>query len=207
MRLRVSELDQFRYYANSEMTAQELQQRLRGEVPASRKMDAGTAWHAVLENPPAEVDVIESQGFTFRVECDATLRLPQVREIRAERTYCIDGEPVTLSGGCDGITALLVGDHKLTERPDVERYAQAYQWRAYLELFNATAFDYWLWHAAEKDGVFVIRDMHAVRFWRYPEMHDDLMAGLRDFVEFARFFLPERFDDALPGIDDLEGAA
>lgn len=179
------------------MTTEELVSRLRREEPPNQAMAMGTAWHSILENPPEdELLAVERDGFTFLVECDAEITLPQIREIRAEKSYVVDGLTVTLTGGCDGITGNLVTDHKLTARPDPEKYLDSYQWRAYLDIFGADVFEYILYQASEKDGRVIIRDVSPFRFYRYPNMASDLVAGIRDFVAFARDHLPERFERA-----------
>ena len=202
MRVHVTDLDQLLWFRRIEaMTTEELVSRLRREEPPNRAMAMGTAWHSVLENPPAdELLAVERDGFTFLVECDAEITLPQIREIRAEKTYLIDGLTVTLTGGCDGITGNVVTDHKLTARPDPEKYLDSYQWRAYLEIYSADVFEYILYHALdrgeEKGNQVIIKDVSPFRFYRYPGMENDLLAGIREFVEFARVHLPERLQKA-----------
>lgn len=192
--IRVSELDQLIWFRRMEdMTVEELVSRLRRETPANRAMAMGTAWHAVLEHATdGDITQVERDGFTFSVECDAAITLPQIREIRADATFVVDGTVVTLSGGCDGITGNVVTDHKLTARPDPEKYFDSFQWRAYLELFGADVFEYVLYHAKDEGDVVRIRDVHPFRLYRYPGMRDDLIAGIREFVEFSRIHLPER---------------
>lgn len=202
MRVHVTDLDQLLWFRRIEaMTTEELVSRLRREEPPNRAMAMGTAWHGFLEDhqpDPDEIGVeaVRRDGFTFLVECDAEITLPQIREIRAEKTYAIDGLPVTLTGGCDGITGNVVTDHKLTARPDPEKYLDSYQWRAYLDIYNADVFEYILYHALdrgeEKGNQVIIRDVSTFRFYRYPGIQSDLLAGIREFVEFARVHLPER---------------
>ena len=196
MRVHVTDLDQLLWFRRIEsMTTEELISRLRRESPPNRAMAMGTAWHAILENPPDdELLAVERDGFNFLIECDADIELPQIREIRAEKTYVVDGVSVTLTGGCDGITGNVVTDHKLTARPDPEKYLDSYQWRAYLDIYGADVFEYILYHASDKDDQVIIRDVVPFRFYRYPGMASDLEAGIRDFVEFAKAHLPERFE-------------
>jgi len=200
--IHVTDLDQLIWYRRIEaMTTEELVSRLRREAPPNRAMAMGTAWHSVLENPPEdELVAVERDGFHFLIECDAEITLPQVREIRAEKTYVVDGVDVTLTGGCDGITGNVVTDHKLTARPDPEKYSDSYQWRAYLDIYEANTFEYILYHALDRGedngNQVIIRDVAPFRMYRYPGMQDDLIAGIREFVEFARVHLPERFKEA-----------
>lgn len=194
----VTQLDQLIWFRRLEdMTVDELAARLMGRPEPSRQMEAGTAWHSVLENPPSEpLSAITCNGFHFVIECDAEITLPQVREIRAARAYQVGGVEVRLSGGCDGISGNVVTDHKLTARPDPENYLNSYQWRAYLDIFGADVFEYILYAAKDDGDVIRIRDVAPFRFYRYPGMSDDLMRGIRDYVEFCRDYLPEKLQEA-----------
>lgn len=198
LRAYVTDLDQLMWYRRIEdMTLDEICSRLRHESTPNRAMEMGTAWHSVLENPPSdEIEVVKQDGFVFMVETDAEIELPQVREIRTEKTYAVDGVLLTLSGRVDGITGNKITDHKLTARPDPEGYQNSYQWKAYLDMFEADQFEYILYHGTERDSVVTIRDISPFRMYRYPGMADDLLAGIRDYVGFVRRWLPELFTEA-----------
>lgn len=193
MLVNVTNLDQLLWWRKLEdMSLDDFLSRLRRESAPSRQMEIGTAWHKVLENPPADdFSVVDQDGFQFDIQCDAQIVLPQVREIRAEKSYDIAGTRVTLTGGCDGISGNVVTDHKLTARPDPEKYMDSYQWRAYLEIFGADVFEYVLYHAKDEGEWIVIRDVAPFRFYRYPEIERDLVAGIRDYVDFCREHMPE----------------
>lgn len=196
MRVSVSDLDQLIWFRRIEdMTLEQLVSRLRREEPPNRAMLMGTAWHEILEEPPEdELVAVERDGFTFLIECDAEITLPQMRELKATKTYRVNGIDVTLVGKVDGIAGNMVTDHKLTARPNVESYAESYQWRAYLDIFDADTFEYVIYHAADKGEQVIIKDVSPFRFYRYPNMRDDLMVGIREFVEFASEHLPEKFE-------------
>lgn len=191
----VTDLDQYSWYLKLEdMSPDDLATRLRHDSPANDKMLMGTAWHAVLENPPDTIDKIERNGFTFSVECDKTIILPQVREIRANKTYRVDGFDVTLTGKVDGIDGNLVTDHKLSFRPDLENYFGSYQWRAYLDIFNADRFNYYVYHGkepAEGSKDITISDVSGMSLYRYPGMEKDLEKGISDLLFFVRMYMPE----------------
>lgn len=198
MKVHVTDLDQLLWFRRIEgMTLEELLARLRREAPPNRAMKIGTAFHSILEDPPEdELITVERDGFNFVIECEAEITLPQVREIRAEKAYQIDGAPVTLTGGCDGISGNVVTDHKLTAKPNPEKYLDSMQWRAYLDIYDADVFEYILYHGLDKGDQIIIRDVSPFRFYRYPEMERDLHAALHEFVAFAREHLPERFKEA-----------
>lgn len=192
MKFHVTDLDQMIWYRKIEsMTKEDLVGRLLRTEPANDQMKMGTAWHDILENPPSDsLSEAESGGFTFKVECDGEIILPQIREIRAEKTYTIGNDKVTLAGKCDGITGNKVTDHKLTFRPNPETYFDSYQWRAYLDIFNADVFEYIIYHGAKKKPGVVIKDVSTLTMYRYPGMVKDLESGIRELVQFAKEYLP-----------------
>jgi hypothetical protein len=193
MRVSASDLDQLTWFRRiDDMTLADLVARFRRESPPSEAMDRGIAFHKVMEHPPDEISTISMDGFTFRFTCDDVITLPQVREIKATKDYHIAGVDVTLVGVVDGISGNVVTDHKLTERPDPETYLTSYQWRAYLDIFNADIFTYHLYHAKANGRDVEIKSVDTFSFYRYPEMEADLLAGIAEFVEFAKDHLPER---------------
>lgn len=188
----VTDIDQYAWYLRLEdMAPAELAARLRRESPPNDKMAMGTAWHSILENPPDIIDKIDRDGYTFSVECDREIILPQVREIRASKTYNVDGLDVTLTGKVDGIDGNRVTDHKLTFRPDMEKYFEAYQWRAYLDIFNADRFTYYAYHAKGDGPEITITDVSEFNVYRYPDMVNDLQHGISGLLHFVRSYMPE----------------
>lgn len=195
----VTDLDQYSWYLRLEdMTPEDLAKRLRHDSPPNDKMAMGTAWHSVLENPPDSIDKVDMDGYTFLVDCEKSIILPQVREIRANKTYHVDGFDVTLTGKVDGITGNTITDHKLSFRPDLENYFDSYQWRAYLDIFNADRFNYYVYHAkepAEGSKKITITDVSGMSLYRYPDMIKDLEKGISDLLFFVRMYMPERIGD------------
>lgn len=188
----VTDLESWRWYNLMESrTKDEFIGGLLRTEPPNEKMLMGTAWHSILENPPDVIDTVERDGFTFIVECDGEIILPQIREIRATKEYDVDGCTVTLTGGCDGITAYEVGDHKLTFRPNPENYMDSYQWRAYLDIYNADIFKYFIYHGYQKGNTVTIKDYSTMNMYRYPRMVDDLLVGVRGLLGFVKEYVPE----------------
>lgn len=193
LRVSVTDLDQLRYFRSSDMELAELLARLRKEAPPSEAMLAGTAFHTILENAGlGELTEVAQDGFTFRFDLDAEIALPRIRELKLEKVYMIDGVTVTLVGKVDALEGLTVYDHKTTSRFDAETYADAIQWRAYLDMFGANRFVYNVFETTQKDDVRIVKDFHPLTFYRYPMLSADVLAALTDFVGFAREFLPER---------------
>lgn len=190
--LHVTDLDQLVWYNRIESkTSDDLIESLLRTSEPNEQMLMGTAWHSILEDPPDEIDTIENGGFTFRVDFDGEIVLPQIREIRATKTYLVDGVEVTLTGGCDGVTATKVTDHKLTFKPNPGNYFGSYQWRAYLDIYDANVFEYLIYPAVKNGGVVVIKDVISLKMYRYPQMIDDLVYGIQELLWFIRTHVPE----------------
>lgn len=197
MTFRVSEVESYRQYREDEDAELEaLLARLRGQTPASPAMEAGTAFHKALETSPTGlvVTALEANGYTFTFAGDFTAELPAIREIRASRTWLVDGEPVTISGQLDAIHGKRVEDHKTTGRFDPERYLTGYQWRLYLTIFGADLFRWNIFEITEKDHPleWEVFAAHRLEQYRYPTMEADCEKLVEDLARFARVHLPER---------------
>jgi len=198
LRVSASDLDAFRYFMNNEEAElSDLLAQLRRETPPTQSMLAGTALHYALEHSKAgSFDKLEANGFTFDLNFDAELDLPDIREVKATKDIKIDDCLVTLVGKVDAIHGRRVDDHKFTSRYDAERFLGSYQWRIYLDVFDADEFR---WNVFEgrpdtKDPQhYIINNMHPLKMHRYPGMPDDIKRALSAFVAFARAHMPERF--------------
>jgi hypothetical protein len=188
-----TDIDSLVWYNKLEdMTIDDIRQRILRTSPTNEKMKIGTAWHLILESPPEEINTIERDGIIFRVDCEKTIILPQIREIRANKIYYINSEEINISGQCDGISGNKITDHKLTFNPNIETYFDSYQWKSYLDIFNADIFEYILYLAKEEKGVVVIKDVITFCVYRYPNMQEDLIKGIGDLVNFAKKYIPEK---------------
>ena len=198
MRVSATDLDAFRYWRDSEdADLGELIARLRRELPATERMEAGTAFHKALELAPyGDYSELEANGYRFTLDLDAVLDLPPIRELKATRELLVKGHPVTLVCVADTMDGRMVTDHKLTGRFDADRYLAGYQWRVNLTVFDADVFR---WNAFEarqdtKDPMhYIVYALHPLTMHRYPNMEADVIGELGDFLEFAKVYLPERF--------------
>ena len=195
LRVSVTDLDQLRWYRNSEdMELGTLLRRLRREEPPSEAMAAGKAFHSILEHAgECELSSVEQDGFVFQFDMDGEIDLSPIRELKAERVYTVGGMDVELVGVVDGITGTMVEDHKLTARFNVETYTDSLQWRCYLDMFDAASFRYNIFEARQdRDGIYVVYGYHFMTFYRYPGLRDDVERAVADFAQFAAEYLPER---------------
>jgi len=187
LNLRVTDLDAYRHYLNSEMTESEFIERINRKSKPNEAMLAGSAWHKIMENADSDLDgTIEQDGFKFRILCDDVISIPQVTEIRAGIVYDMNGLYVHLTGGCDGITGIKITDHKLTFNPNLERYADSMQWRSYLKIYDADVFEYIVYCAKQNQEFIDIYSVSKITFFSYPHMGNDVFEATRDLVYFIQ---------------------
>ena len=185
MEFRVSQAEMFRSWLeepDSEMGW--LLNQLSSSEPTPAML-RGTAFHKALEIAvDGEVDRIDSDGYTFLIDCDLSLSLPKTREIRLRKNY----GGIYISGQVDGIVGNTVIDHKTTAHFDAERYFAGYQWRFYLDIFRANTFRWNVFEMSEGDDpmTYHVKAMHVLEQFRYPGMETDcreLAHKLRDFAQ------------------------
>lgn len=195
MRLSVTDLDSYLYWkASEDMTLDQFVNRLRGLEAPGPNMLAGRAFHSLLETAGiGTMDTVERDGWTFKFELDAELPVPVVRELKGERVLNIDGRRVTLVGKVDALDGTVVRDYKLTERFDAERYADSYQWRAYLSMFHAKTFIYDVFQCVyDDDQVVRITGYHKIRFNAYPDMLADVSRAIAGLADVVAKYVPEK---------------
>lgn len=199
MIFRVSNVEAFRQWReDDEAELEPLLARLRGQDEPSDSMKAGTAFHLALEtSQPGESSTLLVPGYRFEIECDITLELPEVREIRAHRDY----GPIRITGKVDCIEGKRVDDHKTTARFEPEWYLPGYQWRFYLDIFGADVFRWNVFEmdlderaSTEDERVYRVFGFHRLEQHRYPALHDDCAKLADDLYHFAREYMPE-FED------------
>ena len=158
-------------------------------------MLAGIALHNALEHATCgEFAELSADGYVFVFPENAEIALPVVRELKAEKVYMVGGVAVTVVGKVDTLQGKSVEDHKTTSQFDAEKYMGTFQWRYYLDIFNADHFRWNVFVLSNVDEkVYEVRAVHPLNQYRYPGMADDCMELLREFVDFARVNLPERF--------------
>lgn len=188
---RVSNVEAFRQFEQDDEAdpAQFIDELLHGFGP-SAAMQAGTAFHKALELAVPEVTAKElrSDGHVFTFLGDFEVRLPAIRELRASKTYVVDGQPIVISGQIDAIEGVRIDDHKTTSRFDPDRYLTGYQWRLYLDIFGASVFRWNVFELNELDlpGHYEVRDQHTLEQYRYPALGADCQALVERFARFVR---------------------
>ena len=200
IRISVTDIDQYRYYRQSEgMELSALLSRLRKDGPPSKAMRVGIALHSALENSTAgDYASLSADGYSFTCDENIGIALPGRREEKRTKLYHVRGHEVTLVGKVDCVTDRRVTDHKTTSRYDPEKLWDGYQWRFYLDMWGVHEFQWNVFVLAGVDSEYTIKEYHELTQYRYPDIVADCAQALAEFVEFAEEHLPERFT-SIPG--------
>lgn len=193
MLARVSNIEAFRKWAHeepreweTEMSLDDLVRFLTSDEPTPAMM-AGTAFHHAIERAAyGSHDSLSADGYTFRMP-DAEIALPEIRECRAYRDY----GALTVTGQADCVHGRVVIDHKTTGKVDLERYLGGYQWRYYLELFDADVFHWHIFEISETDPkVYSVKPPQTLTTYRYPGISRDCEELAAEYLGFAEKRLP-----------------
>lgn len=187
MRVSVTAVENYRYYKGSDMPLADILSRLRKQDPPNDAMEAGKAFHSILEHATDGGDMTDAvqDGWAFKFDLDAQISLPEVREVKGTAQHRVHGHDVTLVGVVDALQGRTVYDHKLSNRFDAERYLDSFQWRAYLSMFDADCFIYNVFTASRKGWSVTVRNFDALPLYRYPAMQADVERDLGEFVAFC----------------------
>ncbi len=197
MIFRVSSVEAFRAYeADEAMELADLLPRLlwSGSMQ-SPAMAAGTAFHKLLEDSPTGIalDEAEAMGHRFVFGADLDVELHPVRELRASKTYVVDGEPIVISGQVDAIDGNLIVDHKTTARFDPERYLAGCQWKMYLDIFGAMRFRWNVFELRplvdEDMPTYEVMAAHRLEQFAYQGMEEDTQRLVERFARFVREYV------------------
>jgi hypothetical protein len=204
IRLRVSDLDQWVRFVEPELEAFEISlddflAYMRRESPPSDQMDAGSAFHELMEKcytgqvMDSGLAGVQVGRFWFHFDGDFEVAVPRAREEPCERVYQTPSGPVLLRGKVDASDPITVTDYQLTfGQFDAERYADSLQWRSYLDITGARRFRYVVFQAKALDGddVFIYA-VHNLEFWAYPEMGAEVQKRTAELAEFVARHVPQ----------------
>jgi hypothetical protein len=197
---RQSLLEQFRRVVSTEWADEvELLAAVRGQpLPPNWMMESGTEWHRLLASEVPGVvrygrdhAAEPSRQFQFNGATVLAARRfvgPGLVEVPGSRVFDLGSQQVRVTGTCDHLRGLVVSDHKTCfSAPDARDYQLSLQWRVYLLIHHAQVFRYCLWHFAEPDshGYCEFRDVVSFRFFAYPDMEQDVLRLVREFVLWA----------------------
>lgn len=176
--IRVSTLEAFRKWLHDE----EAEGPFNPNIAETESMRAGTAFHKALEfAQPGRIDGLSANGYTFFIRCDAEIALPSIREVRGHKRY----GNLNVTGQVDCLAGKRVEDHKTTAYPNLERFIEGYQWRFYLDIFDADVFRWNIFTIKEEEPmVYAVTDFNQLEQMRYPGLHNDCLRLATEFVDY-----------------------
>lgn len=179
--IRVSTLESFRKFLMDED-----QDVFNPNIPETESMRAGTAFHKALETAQAgEYETVEANGYRFVFDFPVSIFLPEIREVRGFKRY---GDLV-VTGQVDCLAGKRVEDHKTTAIPNLERFMEGYQWRYYLDMFEADTFR-WNIFTIEQDEtdpkLYTVKDFNRLEMNRYLGLHTDCMSLAQEYLNYER---------------------
>lgn len=189
-RFSVSKLEAFRQWREDEDAELEpLLAYLRGYSPDTEATLAGRALHKALETADeGERDTLSADGYEFVITADINLALPKCREVFAIKDY----GSIVISSRVDVLDGKRIEDHKTTSRFDPDRYIAGYQWRFYLDIFEADVFRWNVFEINElRPKVYEVRNFHKLEQCRYPALAMDCRDLAEDLSAFVREYMPD----------------
>lgn len=199
LRISTTTLEQYRRLVATEWGDEaELIASIRGEpFKPSWQMEAGTAWHSVLEAPRSHErwdDATDHESGAYYQSGDYTFNAAHVAkalehigrglwEVKATREI----EGALIVAKADHVRGTLLQDNKTKfSTIDPRDYEPALQWRFYLLIHDAACLRYNLFAFSEpKDGYCALRDIVSFKFWPYPALEADCRQWVRRFIDWA----------------------
>lgn len=197
MRISATLLESFRLLRDSDfVSAEELEQSIKGVFVPRREMELGTAFHEILENPERcrradgsyaheaivfPADVVEP--------CLPIFDRSGLWEVKGTKDYVLSPhrEPVRVVCKADQVVGSRGIENKTKWGPfDVDRYQDSFQWRFYLDVLGLSSITYNVFLLTEyADGSFGHRGTETFTLYPYPELGRDCEALLREFVAYV----------------------
>jgi len=190
MKISVSTLDSFQYYLDNDKSQDDFIQELitRRE---SRPMNIGIAFENILQQPENYFlyTHYEYKGIRFETEqinacLDYINSFKATWQVKMTKEYDTDYGLVTLSGKTDILHGLIIEDIKTTANYSYDKYANSWQWRCYLDMFDIDNFVYYIAEIKDGDEMVFIKDTHIIKLSGYDNMNNDIRTILNKFVQF-----------------------
>lgn len=202
MRLSITTVEAFRLWRDTGdwMDLADLEATIKRTTVPNEKMLRGIAFHQVLERPnvcreesPFGVQYRVgsrdgSREFVFAGEgmeqvlshWPTNASVPEVKS-----TMDIDG--ITVVGVADALIGNAVYEAKCSEKVDVEKYFDSFQWRALLKLYNAKVAHYVLAQGRDAgDRYIAIDSVLPLPLYRYPKLDADVRTLVNDCALFVK---------------------
>lgn len=211
--IRVTQIEKFNRYmreASAYDTEQSVIDGISGTFKGNEYTYIGTAFHKLVEGDYSNIERIEG-GRAITIDDGYTI-LMDVEQCKVAREYAdsmplafhehrmyevinVDGEYYCITGCADILNGLYIRDIK-TKYSYIsdEDYINSFQWRMYLQLFNADrfTFDLFLFNGYNKDkngldvrGIPIVKH-DPIECIRYKNMETDNIQLISEFVRWAK---------------------
>lgn len=200
MRLSITTIEAFRLWRDTGdwMDLADLEATIKRTTVPNEKMLRGSAFHSVLERPLACLQESQfgmnyragsSDGGEFVFSGEGMQQVfalwPKVVTPEVKSTIDIDG--ITVVGVADGLYGNEVYEAKCTEKIDVEKYFDSFQWKALLKLYSARVAKYVLAQGRDTGGRFIVIDSALpMTLYRYQGLDRDVRELVNDCALFVR---------------------
>jgi len=189
IRISTTQIESYRRIVQTDYgSEEELIAQIMGKPFApSHAMQAGSAWHFMLEHSDT-YNVVNNLVFR-QDDVDKAIEFigPGVWEVKATKTYDLPGQPVTVVAQADHVHGKVITDNKLSlSGLDLKRYEPSLQWRLYLDIHQAYKFIYNRWYFTEpQECSFVLKEVMSSSFSPYPGLERDCRHWIADFLGWA----------------------
>lgn len=197
LRVSATQLESFRLWSHPDqewMSEDELLASIRGEFVPDHKVNLGSAFGKVLENPgPYDVQfgyriTVNGETFEFSDEvmnpCWPLMDRQGVYEAKLTKAYPGD---VTVASKADQIVGARLIEHKTTLGSfNFEKYAESYQWRFMADMFQPKVVTYHVFCLSEAtNGVIELKGIESFNLYPYADLHQDCCALVGRFVDYV----------------------
>lgn len=202
LRISTTQVEGFRLVKSTTWASEvDLIDQIQGKFTPRWQMQAGTAFHSILEAPESRRlpgwDRYACLGYEFRgpdiAECLKAFDRRGVFEAKETLVVDVAGEQVEVVAKCDQILGTAIQENKAKfGQFDYSFYEPSLQWRYYLWIFSSTSVRYNVHLFSEPkpiDGrgeLVELKSIERFAFYPYVSLAEDCTRWLGAFVEWAR---------------------
>lgn len=197
MRISATQLESFRLFMQPKqewMTEADLAATIRGEFVPNHKVNLGSAFGKVLEDPDRylvpggfRIAVNGAEQFEFGRDvmepCLARIERRGIFEAKAVQRY----DDCDVASRADHLFGSTLSEFKTTlGQFDFDKYAESCQWRFMADAFQPRRITYHVFCLSEAtNGVIDLRDIHTFSFYPYGNLSADCLELVREFKDYV----------------------
>lgn len=194
MRISATQIESFRLFmADDWMDEADLVASIRGEFAGNHKVNLGSAFGLVLEDPDRFLVpggfrcAVNGEMFEFGMDvmapCLALVDRRGVFEAKAVKSYGSHD----VASKADHVLGGHLSEFKTTLSAfDFDKYAEGCQWRFMADAFQPTQITYRVFLLSEgSNGVIGLRGIESFNLFPYPRLHADCAALVREFTAYV----------------------